>query len=222
MENPKNKTKVALVKPAKNEDLQMWVSWCDGLYSAMQVLGEKFNVKVFGYCDIPAFLERGNISIHLSDNISSLKYWLASFSPKYVFGWGTSYDGWEEIQEYSTERAEKKILLYAGGPYDEHNAKKHFDQVVVENESDQQYFDSSVVAFGTNTDVYRPMGLNKLFPAFYPAAFAGWKHHELWAKAMPTGSLAIGQFIEAEKYIYETVRQAGHLVFPALPMTAMP
>jgi glycosyltransferase involved in cell wall biosynthesis len=222
METPRNKTKVALVKPAKNENLTQWYSWCDGLYGAMNVLGEKYNIKVFGYCDTPAHLERDNISITLTDNISSLKYWLASFSPKFIFGWGTSYDPWDEIEEYSGERAERKILLYAGGPYNEHNARKYFDHIVVENPSDQQYFTNSTIAFGTNTDVFKPMGLNKLFPAFFPAAFAGWKHHELFADAMPKGSLAIGQFIEVEKHIYENVLSKGHLVFPALPMTAMP
>lgn len=222
MENPKNKTKVALIKPAKNEDLQMWKSWCDGLYGAMQVLGQKFNVRVFGYCDTPVYLERGNIVLSLSDNISSLKYWIDSFSPKYILGWGTSYDSWEELKEYNSPKADKKILLYAGGPYDDHNAKKHFDQIVVENQSDQQYFENSVVAFGTNTDVFKPMNLNKLFPAFFPAAFAGWKHHELFAQAMPKGSLAVGQFIENEKYIYENMTASGHLILPAMPMDSMP
>jgi glycosyltransferase involved in cell wall biosynthesis len=222
MYSPRNKTKVALVKPAKNEDLLMWQSWCDGLYGAMQVLGETYNLKVFGYCDTPAYLERGNIGIHLSDNISSLKYWLASFGPKYVFGWGTSYDKWEEVQEYNGEKAEKKILLYAGGPINQPNARKKFNQVVVENESDREFFPDSVVAFGTNTDVFKPMKLNKLYPALYPAAFASWKHHELFAQAMPVGSLAVGMLIESEKQCYQNVIDSGHLILPALPMTVMP
>jgi hypothetical protein len=222
MINPKNKTKIALVKPAKNENLTMWYEWCDGLYGAMNVLGEKYNVKVFGYCDVPAYIEKGNISIHLSDNISSLKYWLASHGPKYVFGWGTSYDKWEELEEYNGECPEKKILLYAGGPINQPNARKKFDHVVVENASDQVFFPGSTVAFGTNTDVFKPMNLNKLYPAFFPAAFASWKHHELFAKAMPPGSLAVGMLIDSEKHCYQNVIDGGHIISPALPMTAMP
>lgn len=228
MNSPRNKTKVALVKPAKNENLTMWYEWCDGLYGAMQVLGEKYNVKVFGYCDIPAYIERGNIAIHLSDNISSLKYWLASFGPKYIFGWGTSYDKWNEIEEYNGESPDKKILLYAGGPINVPNAKRKFNQIVVENESDKALFTINngfpnvEIAFGTNTDVFKPMKLNKLYPAFFPAAFAGWKHHELFAKAMPPGSLAVGMLIDSEKHCYETVIENGHIIAPALPMTSMP
>jgi hypothetical protein len=222
MNNPKNKTKIALVKPAKNENLEMWHSWADGLYGAMSVLGQKYNLKVFGYCDQPAIIEKENFTIHLNNNISSLKYWLASHGPKYIFGWGTSYDRWEEIQEYNSVTPDKKILLYAGGPVNVPNAKRKFDQVVVENDSDAVYFPGSTVAFGTNTDVFKPMKMNKLFPAFFPAAFAGWKHHELFSQAMPVGSLAVGMPIEGEKQCYEVCIEHGHIVLPALPMTAMP
>lgn len=219
MANPRNKTKIALVKPA-NESLEMWTSWCDGLYGAMQELSQSFNVKVFGYCDTPAVLSRGNIEIQLSSNASSLKYWLNSFNPSYTFGWGTAFHDWDEL---SGVGGKKRILLYAGGAYDKKNAYSHFDMVVVENESDKVHFDTDFHAFGTNTDVFKPMlELDKFLPSLYPAAFALYKRHALWASAMPSGSLAVGHMQDHEAECYEVCIENAHMVMPALPMTSLP
>jgi len=220
--NPKNKTKIALVKPA-HETLDMWYSWCDGLYGAFNELANDFNVSVFGYSDQPSLLERGNLKIHLSNYTSSLRYWLNSFNPQIIFGWGTAYHNWDEIQEDAyLNGVKKKILLFGGGGYDYDNAKQIFDTIVVENPSDAKYFGDCPVAFGTNTDVFKPMELNKLYPAFFPAAFANWKRHYLFANAMPAGSLCVGHMQPHEKDCFETCVDKGHIVMPTLPMTSMP
>lgn len=218
-DNPKNKTKLALVKPA-NETLEMWNSWCDGMYGAMDHLAEgNFNIKVFGYAEHPATLKRGNLTLHLVTNISSMKYWLKAFNAPIILGWGTAFDPWNEIISMTA----RKILLYAGGPYDSDNAFKIFDMVVVENESDRKHFKGSIAAFGTNTKVFKPLkGFNKLFPSFYPAAFALYKRHDLWAKAMPAGSLAVGHMQDHEPQCYEVCMENGHIVTPPLPMHIMP
>jgi glycosyltransferase involved in cell wall biosynthesis len=221
MTTPRNKTKLAVVKPAF-ETLDTWVSWCDGLYGALTQLATPFNVKIFGYCEHPAVIEKDGLQIHLSNNISSLKYWLGSFNPKIIMGWGSSFGKWEEIKEYNGNLPEKKVLLYGGGPPDKASANRSFDKVVVENESDAKYFDNVSVAFGTNTDVFKPMDLNKMFPSLYPAAFALWKRHDLWAKSMPAGSLAVGQVQEVEQECKDICVEEGHLVLPSMPMTSLP
>lgn len=216
--NPRNKTKIALVKPAK-ETLAMWNGWCDGMYGAFQVLSEKYNVRVFGYAEHPATIKKDNMYIQVTHNISSLKYWLDNFAPEYIFGWGTATHPWNEIQASKA----KKILLYAGGAYDDANAQKIFNQIVVENKSDTTHFQNSFHAFGTNTKVFRKIeGLQKMFPSLYPATFTLYKRHDLWAKAMPPGSLAVGQMQDHEPQCYEVCADNGHLIMPALPMDAMP
>ena len=215
--NGRNKTKIALVKPS-NEPLANWASWCDGLYGALDILGKEFNIRVFGYSNTPAVIKKDNIEIQLADNPSSLKYWLRAFNPKLIFGWGVSYDPWKEIKDFEG----KKVLLYAGGPPDKDKADKNFDAVVVENESDKEHFDTEYVAFGTNTDYFKPMELEKYFPAIYPAAFAAYKRHDLWAKVVPPGSLAIGHIQTHEIECYETVVRGGHIALPQISMDTIP
>lgn len=214
--NARNKTKIALVKPSK-DSLEMWQGWCDGLYGALTELGKDFNVKVFGYCDVDAVIKKDGIEIQLSSTPASLHYWLRSFNPKLVMGWGPSFTPWSELNQFTG----KKVLLYAGGIPDRENAKM-FDAVVVENESDAQYFDNSHVAFGTNTETFRPFPLNKLFPSVYPAAFALYKRHNLWAESVPGGSLAIGHMQEVEQECISVCIDKGHMVLPSVSMKTIP
>lgn len=216
--NARNTTKLALVKPSK-EPLDMWYAWSDGLYGALKELGKEFSVKVFGYCDVDAVIKRDNIEIQLSSTSSSLGYWLRAFNPKIILGWGPSFINWSELNSFTGT----KILLYAGGLPDNENAKKIFDAVVVENESDAQFFDNSYVAFGTNTEVFRPFTyLNKIYPAVYPAAFANWKRHDLWAKSAPGGSVAIGHMQEVEQECIEVCIENGHMVMPQVSQSSVP
>lgn len=215
-----NGTNIGLIKPA-NEPIEMWLSWCDGLYGAMDLLGQEhnLNIYVFGYSDKPTTLERPHMTIFLRNDIKQLKYALSIHKPAVAFCWGTSFHNWAEIEDLDVT----KILLFAGGPYDYENASKIFDHVVVENTWDQNKFPNSTVAFGTNTDVFKPLeGYNKSIPCFYPAAFAKWKRHGLWAEAMPTGSTAIGQYQEHEKECFEVCREFGHLTLPQVPMGLLP
>lgn len=215
--NGRNTTKIALVKPAFDE-LFVWEQWADGLYGALNELGKTYSVKVFGYCETPAVIMRDNIEIQLTDCLTSLRYWLKAFNPKLIMGWGVSYDQWKELDGYEGA----KILLYAGGTPDKRNAYSIFDAVVVENPSDAVHFDTKYVAFGTNTDVFRPMKLNKMVPAFYPAAFALYKRHDLWSKSVPAGSLAVGHIQPHEMQCYEVVVEGGHMALPMIGMESMP
>lgn len=214
------KRKVALIKHGKGENLDSWYSWCDGLYGALNELGKELTVTVFGYSDQNTVISRDNLEIKLFTSHNSMRYWIESYQPDYIFGWGTSFHSWEELQYNGTPN--KKILLYAGGEPDDANASKIFDLVVVENESDKKHFHRSAVAFGTNTDVFKPMDLNKIYPAFYPAAFALYKRHNLWAKSVPDGSIAVGHLQEHEKECFEVVTENGHIILPPLSMSSMP
>lgn len=214
--------KIALVKHGKGDTLANWYSWCDGLYGAMAKLGETHKVQIYGYSDQTAFIKRDNLEINVFENEQSFRFRLDGFKPSVVFGWGTSFHNWNEIERLTTPK--KRILLYAGGPIDKTNAFRHFDHVVVENESDKEKFEDGrvSVAFGTNTDVFKPMQLNKLYPSFYPAAFALYKRHNLWSESVPEGSLAVGHMQDHETECFETCIEKTHLVLPAVEMTTIP
>lgn len=214
-------TVIALVKPAV-EPIESWQTWCDGLYGALKILAQEssFKVYVMGLSDTPTTLERDGITFFLRRDSKGLKYAIDIHNPKYIFGWGTSFYNWPELESTSA----RKILLYAGGQYDFENASRVFDHIVVENPSDQIHFPGSTIAFGTNTEIFRPIDMYyaKNFPCIFPSAFARWKRQELWAKVAPIGSLAIGQFQEHEKDCYEVCVENGHIVIPQVPMNILP
>lgn len=214
------KRKIALIKHGKGETLDSWYGWCDGLFGALTELAKDITVTVFGYSDQDTTLLREGIEIKLFTSENGMRRWLDSYQPHIILGWGTSFHNWQEL-DYNGVPG-KKILLYAGGTPDDTNASKLFDLVVVENESDKKFFKRSEVAFGTNTKVFRPLDLNKVYPAFYPAAFALYKRHNLWAKSVPDGSLAVGQMQDHETECFEVVTENGHIISPPLSMNSMP
>lgn len=208
--------KIAVVKPSK-ESLASHLAWNDGLCAALKILGQKHDVKFFSYAEAGATIKKDTIEMKLVETEYSMSYWLKSFGPKLIIGWGTSNYHWNEIQPFDV----RKILLFAGGNPDSDHASKIFSQVVVESESDAPYFPGSKVAFGTNTELFRPLDRNKLFPSLYPAAFALWKRHDLWAESMPAGSLACGLFQDHEKQCYEICVKGGHLIMPHVSADAL-
>lgn len=214
------KRKIAVIKHGKGEPLTSWYSWCDGLFGALAELGKESTVKIFGYSDQDTVFVKNGIEVKLFTSHNSMRYWLDSYQPSVIFGWGTSFHSWEEL-DYNGVPS-KKILLYAGGEPDDNNARRLFDSVVVENKSDEKHFTHVTTAFGTNTDVFKPMSLNKIYPAVYPAAFALYKRHNLWAKGVPDGSLAVGHIQEHEKECFEVVVENNHIIMPPIAMDSVP
>lgn len=54
-------------------------------------------------------------------------------------------------------------------------------------------YDNVSLAFGTNTDLFQPRQQNKVFDTIFPATFAAWKRHNLYAQAtIGLRSLACG------------------------------
>ena len=47
-------------------------------------------------------------------------------------------------------------------------------------------------AFGTNTDVFKPIDQPKVWDAIFPATFAAWKRHAIFAEAVGNKGLAAG------------------------------
>lgn len=98
-----------------------------------------------------------------------------------------------------------QAICFAGGePLGENYP--YFSHVFVESQVYKEVFDkegiSCSIAFGTNTDLFKPVeGQKKKFDAFFPATFAKWKRHELFAQSVEgLNALACG-------YMYETHEQ---------------
>ncbi len=67
-------------------------------------------------------------------------------------------------------------------------------------------------AFGTNTELYKPYKQPKVFDAIFPATFAGWKRHHLFAEAMGPRGLACGYWQPHEPQCVDICYEYGTAV----------
>ena len=115
------------------------------------------------------------------------------------------------IKEFENCGIPLAICFTGGGFTDYQNIP---DIVFVESDSYLQEFKQRGLnvrqAFGTNTELFRPMPWQpKKFKAVFPATFAGWKRHELFAKAMGSDGLACGFWQPHETGCYEVCQENG-------------
>lgn len=72
------------------------------------------------------------------------------------------------------------------------------------------------IAFGTNTDLFKPVQQNIMFDAIFPATFAAWKRHDLFAKATAGyRALAVGYMYDThEQECWQVCLDNGCMVIP--------
>ena len=154
-----SKLRIAIVHPwdrAKWSEPLMW----DGLHGALRLIGKKHQVDWFLQGDEP------------------------DDSYDWVIPWGVMSIPFNNTIEKFKGR---KAIFCAGHPQDIANIEK-FEAVFVESPAVQQemskHHKNVVLAFGTDTDFFRPRASEKMFDAFYPATFSdNWKRQYLFAQA---------------------------------------
>lgn len=108
----------------------------------------------------------------------------------------------------------KSIWLYAGGSFIQRDA----DITVVEDVYSYEQFKKigveTSIAFGTNTDLFKPMELEKKWDVILPGAFAAWKRHDRlveWVKEskIPLRVLVVGHKQRVETECYKICEDAG-------------
>lgn len=198
--------KLAFVWDFTVEPLEAY-GWGDGLNAALNILAQKHGVIV---------------NVIIDDNVDVIHNRIKEFNPDVILGWGSldrpSFAG---IREHKKPTA----LCFAGGPTDQENID-NFDIIFVENRVYYDSFDSrgynTRIAFGTNEYLFQPMKLAKKFDGVYPAAFAGWKRHELFAKALGENGLAVGKILPNEPQPYMHCVDNKVTVMPQLPYRSLP
>jgi len=68
---------------------------------------------------------------------------------------------------------------------------------------------NAVRAFGTNTEVFKPLPQPKIWDACFPATFAAWKRHDLFAEAMGSRGVACGWWQPHEPQTVEVCQKYG-------------
>jgi hypothetical protein len=184
------------------------VYWNDGLRAAL----DYFNYYKTGakYC-----INRHNIGKHgmSEDRFNVDKMTVGDIQ----LVWG----GFMSTQvEWAVQSKKPKALLFAGGPINHSYAHK-FDVIFVEDDWTLQEFRkigiNAKLAFGTNTQLFKPMQLAHHWDYIYPAAFALWKRHDTFMKYVNgKKALAVGymQPNDVEKECYEICQENGVDVLP--------
>lgn len=169
----------------------------DGLPRAVEVLAEKHQVEWYTGGDALTFPHRGYI-LNRVPTEAGLIARLTAQSPDIIVCWGSLDRPWHRAV-HEQFPGTPKVLCFAGGPR-EHIAKSYFRVIVVES---QVYLDDFTKAgvtamrgFGTNTKLFRSLGLPKVWRAIYPASFCFHKNIELFARAFEGSGFVVGNHNE--------------------------
>lgn len=200
---------------------QQELDWSDGLSAALNEL-EKRGHEVHRYVgggndyhqcsliQIPNPLGPIQVSNNMIDHIGQLK-------PDVILHWADmTRPNAKPLKELGIPMA----ICFAGGEPDSYNTYD-FDHVFVESQVYKDKFDDLEVpcsiAFGTNTDLFTPIpDQEKVFDTIFPATFAAWKRHDLYARAVQgLTSLAVGYiYTDHEQECWNECLRMGTMIMP--------
>jgi glycosyltransferase involved in cell wall biosynthesis len=111
-------------------------------------------------------------------------------------------------------------ICFAGGEAVNYNTP-YFDHIFVESEVYKAKLESAgyenvSIAFGTNTELFKPIEQPKLLDTIFPGTFAEWKRHQLYAQAVQgLRSLAVGYiYTDHETECWEDCLKHGVAILP--------
>lgn len=195
-------------------NFQQELDWQDGLSAALHELEKRGHIIDRFVCsdttaDIPNPL--GNIFA-----TPDMQVMVSSFKPDVILHWADmTRPSAKPLKELGIPMA----LCFAGGEVDSYNTYD-FNHVFVESLIYKQKLDElgvpCSVAFGTNTDLFKPVEQNKVFDTIFPGTFAAWKRHSLYAQAVQgLKALAVGYMYEDhEQECWQECLRMGVTILP--------
>lgn len=195
-------------------------TWRDGLCAAIRELGKRHEVRFWAEGP-PQIIPHPYFDIYVSQDIP---FAVKAFDPDVILIWG---DTTRPHARLLAPLNKPMAMCFAGGHMDG-EARNYIDHYFVESEVYKQRFEaqgcSVSTAFGTNTELYKPIpAQHKLFDALFPATFALWKRHALFAEATrDLKACAVGYMYEThEQDCWQVCEQAGNLVLPHVSAEAL-
>lgn len=198
-----------------NVNYQQELDWQDGLSAALNILGARGHIiDRFVLSDdiietIPNPLGDITASAHVVDLVKHAE-------PDVILHWADfTRPNAQPLKELGIPMA----LCFAGGEVDTYNTYL-FDHVFVESQVYANKLEElgvpHSIAFGTNTDLFKPIEQNQVFDAIFPATFAAWKRHSLYAQAMQGfKALAVGYMYDNhEQECWQECLRMGITVLP--------
>lgn len=199
------------------------IGWEDGLAAALKELQKRgHEVGVFMPDDSNYVIKHPYFDIQVCSNLPVVVH---AWNPEVILIWG---DMTRRNAKPLRELNKPMAICFAGGEVLGENYP-YFDHIFVES---QVYLnklkDARVdtndkigisIAFGTNTDLFAPVEQSKIFDTIFPATFALWKRHQLYANATEgLLSLAVGYiYNNHEKECWEDCLKKGVMILPHTP-----
>lgn len=169
----------------------------DGLPRAIEVLAEKHNIQWYTGGHGLTFPYKG-YTLHFVPTGQALTKLVSIQPPDVLVCWGSLDRPWHQIL-HERFPSIPKVLCFAGGPRN-HIATSYFRVIVCESQVYIDDFTKAGVAatrgFGTNTKVFSPRGLPKVWNAIYPASLCFHKNIELFARSFEGAGLLVGNHNE--------------------------
>lgn len=199
-------------------DLEQELTWDDGLCAALRELQRRGHL-VYSFTDggdNDTFIQAPNFPMGMlfSQNLVAR---VASVKPDVILHWA------DMTRQHAVPLAELGVpmaICFAGGNVLGENLDL-FDHVFVESQvyADQLYdagYANFSIAFGTNTDLFQPVEQNKAVDVIFPATFASWKRHSLYANAVQgMKSLAVGYMYDNhEQECWQECLRLGVTILP--------
>lgn len=167
--------------------------WQDGLKKAIELLEKDYDID---YIEPTADFGKYDLLIHWEAPITIL---------------GKNAENYKRVKDSD----KKKMLLFAGGRIvaDWVNG---YNAVVIESQIDKEEFAKQGIeaytAFGVNTDLMRPMEVDKKYDAIHHGANAGWKRQHLVGESFKEHALIVGRDQPEDPYCFNRCRELGSTV----------
>lgn len=196
------------------------LNWKDGLSAAIRELSKRHQIQFLVCGRIDTLLPHEYFDIHVSTDIARD---IKAFKPDVILMWG---DCTRPNALPCSQLGIPMALCFAGGSPEGHT-NAYFDHFFVESEVYRERFEvmgkSVSTAFGTNTELFKPLPEQpKCFDVCFPATYAGWKRHHLYAQATEgLRSITTGYIIAAEDPIVGWVRKTGTFAMPHISAEAL-
>lgn len=205
--------KIAIVWDWENNTYQT-LTWKDGLAAALRELIKRgHDVKVIT-CGNDMVIDHGYFPIYVTSDVVTM---VRDYKPDIILHWG---DFTRPHAQPLRELGIPMAICFAGGEAVNYNTP-YFDHIFVESEVyktklEQAGYENVSIAFGTNTELFKPVEQSKQFDTIFPATFAAWKRHNIYADAVKgLRALACGyMYDDHETECWKDTAKKGVVILP--------
>lgn len=205
-----------------DNDLHQMATWKDGLAAAIRILASRHELKFFTCGKTDFVFPHDYFDIHVVRSGEPMVEAVRAFAPDVILIWG------DQTRPHAGPLkilGKPMALCFAGGdPFGPNWAL--WDHIFCESQSYLMKYQnvggvSTSIAFGTNTELFDPAhmrlkGQEKKFDVIFPATFALWKRHQLFAEATKGLSTVCSGFMymDHEQECWQFPQASGALVLP--------